>query len=500
MHRFVGTRAARAALLILSLIASGARAQVTPSSTLICGKDSMYKLYPNQAQPNYGNPDIIQGTNGPVCWDWSQAGASQCQGDCIGLVPREAAVQNVEIRGWVADVVGKFSGDEDYTFDVILDIGWNAAGSVGLTGAPTFPINTIDRISQYIPPENIINFGNFVDPVPDCDPACGPGCTSCPAGRNLPPGTTQRTFWGGAAVAMVHVEIGAWGPGPGRGGPNSNCDIPSGWAANPYMSDPNTPVGSTLCPNADPTLHWPTNPALLTAGTYVRIVGTFWRDEDHNQYATAGGVIGSIQGHLKYQNAHAEANDCFRQYYSGHYNSWREMHSADIAVPWSRDTTQPFHTLVTYVACLEGGNGNQAMNDTQDLTATHYGVGGSPGPGYQIASITPAITGDTGTLVIGTPTAVGVGTTSTTVQMTVGAFNNGGGVMAYYDIVWGQNVPLGTCNATSCSDGCCLNNLCYAGTAKTACGGPAGGGAPGAKCISCPGSCCGGACGAKVCQ
>jgi hypothetical protein len=468
-------------------------ASPTASDHVICGKTSVYEQYPNQGVPNYSQPEIVQSASGPVCWDWRGAGGAKCSGDCNVLIPREPAIQNFEIRGWIGPHVdGKYNGEEDFVFDVIIDVGWDATSSVGVSGQPTVAMNTLDQVAKYLPAQNIINFGDFTDNVQDCDSSCGPNCSFCTVGRPVPEGGTGRTFWGGAAVAAVHVELAGWGPG--RGGPNDTCNIPNGWEAHPFETDTSVPYGTASCPNANAAIYWPYDISGLVPGDYVRIVGTYWRDEDHNVYEAA-----PIIGGLKYGNMHMEANDCVRQYSSWHSNSWREIHSADIVQKIVRDTSSPLHTLLAYTACT-GGDVTESMVDTQDLTHTHYLVGGSPGPTYQIASLQSAIVGDSNTIVLGSLLAVGVGTTSSTVRMAVGAFGNGGAVNAFYDVVWGQNVPLQTCNATSCSGGCCLNNVCYDGTKKDSCGGPFGNQAPGSQCSICAGSCCGGVCGAAVCQ
>jgi WSC domain len=441
------------------------------ASEVYCGNRRLYldpgvpysTQPPNQGVPNYTDSTVVQTATGPSCWSQSSVWA------------RAPAIQNFEVRGWIGGTPGVplvdpwtniNPYDDEYHVDILVDIGWSpTAYPIGTP--PTVPLNSLAALTQYLPPDNLINF------------ATRPGTNT----SLIDPAHYVNSLWGGAAAAVVHVEIDSWSLE--RGGTNYQDRIPPGWL----------PFGSTQ----SATNYWPVDLApggtVFHSGDYVRLVGTFWRDEDHLAYDWFGNLKDS--GDPKNQ-----AKQCLRNQWGT--NHWQEMHSPDVFEHSAPGPTR--HTVVAYTVCEGGSTAN--LNQWEDLSAY------KPLPGSNIVGITSSVTG----WPIAAAPAPTFSGASANFQLSVGP--QGGVGLAYHDVVWGCTPSCsgragsddgcgGACprctdpaGASLCAGGCCGGD----GTCHS--GGPAGGcvttgGACGAACpagdVCTNGACAGFDCGSCAC-
>jgi WSC domain-containing protein len=396
-----------------------------PASDIFCGKGAMID---DGGGINYAYANVVQDTGGPTCWDNVGAGSPSCVfgGPCSDLQPRGPALTRTEIRGWIshlgeANPEGDYNIEQEYAMDIVLDVGWHqgpvACPIGGCRGPGTLYVNTLAQISWLIQNQNLIYFGNYTN----YDGSTG--------GRHVGRvfGSPAPTVFGSPAPT-VHLEWDGWGPSTGRGGPNYQTRIPYGWVQN----------GA----NGSSPLYFPADLApggrSFQVGDYVRVVGTFWRDEDHNTYDW--GLVG---GALKNPNVIRTANQCMRDVDGT--NAWREMHPPDTIELLTEPA--PRHTVVAYSLC--DYSGSYAMTDTLDLTragspgSAAYGPWVAPACSH-VASITPATRGT----VVSAATAFSDGRHAT-FQTGITATGSG---MVLYDVVWAPGCPGGT---TCGADGSC---------------------------------------------
>jgi hypothetical protein len=99
-----------------------------------------------------------------------------------------------EIRGWIQNppygpegppLVYQDDGEQEYRFYVSLDVGWTPAPEVTAASPAVTPINTLQKVIQYLRAFNTAQFG----------------------------GRLTRGVWGGLGTAVVHVEYNAWSKG-----------------------------------------------------------------------------------------------------------------------------------------------------------------------------------------------------------------------------------------------------------------------------------------------
>ena len=238
---------------LTSVVPSGA----TPSSDIFCAHDAYYGAN-TSAPPTYGGinrrweleypcpPDMQACTTYPHCSPLScEMPATQwpswrtiydgpkpfCWSDHLITKGKTPTLHRAEIRGWVVSAVGaNTSGEDEYSFDVALDTGWQpsvAAQDKGVT-----PINTLTAVNNYTTPFNVIHFG-----------------------RRFLPYNNGATFdnapsFGGLGAGIIHVEVNGWGPARTGGAGYATGDplYASNNAGGPLFAPPESFTYASIAP------------------------------------------------------------------------------------------------------------------------------------------------------------------------------------------------------------------------------------------------------------
>jgi hypothetical protein len=364
----------------------------TPISSVFCGNCVIYNT---DGTPNYSNTCVQPGPSGPVCMSGSSvSGAFNTQ-----------SIQNVEIRGFLTqptDPVPAASGyyDDEYHMEVLLDVGWTPTPG-------TFPINSAALVSQYFPAQSLIR--------------------STPGDAPIQQSLYSNSIWGGWAAVVLHVEADSWGAA--RGGSNWASRVPNGWFHVGQSGDSTHtnlwwPFNLQSIPvAAGGTLSLPAGP-----GTYVQLIGTLWRDDDHYP-------------DLDKPDATNQALVCQHNHGGGNY--WLELHGVDSMMFMTPPVTR--HTLVGYSICADGGS--IFMSNDQDLWSQ------KPNGQSYVSSVTQT---SSGTGLTATPgfTVSGSSSVVTFNMQTSGSTN----AKTFFDVQW----ATGTCTQVSRSTACHSQNCGFA--------------------------------------
>jgi len=360
---------------------------VTPSSQVFCGKDTTHLI-----DPTTGLETLNDAT-----WQSPMDTAGNCRSlwgashwtNQAGANRRRATL--VEIRGWLQDppdtppappapaqLPYDDDGEQEKFLNVSLDVGWTPTPEVQSAVPAVVPINSLEKIAQYLPAFNISQFGGRLTP--------GPGGA-----------------WGGLSTAVVHVELNAWSKG--RAYDTKNYldylnHIPSGWvlagsflgasywnpACNISCCGPGLPQppGNSCCVPPEhgtcplttyyaylPFMPFTTDsngalqaykasdhitppplstrddpdPVAFYAGDYVRMVGLLWEDEPH-----------TVDNHGAWNNGNdaLPAKNCWDSNFYGQTRGWAEIHSVDFMTRLTPPGDP--HLVAAYAICISGGS------------------------------------------------------------------------------------------------------------------------------------------------
>jgi hypothetical protein len=164
---------------------------VSPASCYFCG--SLRKYMANGQINPYLPPQTV--------WD-PGTGVVLCGNQERARLLGGLAMERAEVRGWllgdVATVGGGNNGEDEVSFEILLDIGWTNRANV-------YAVNTLAQLSPFITPANVVAFGRHEGAAPD-----QPGGPATLANAGPAPIDPYATF-GGQYAAVVHVEIDGWG-------------------------------------------------------------------------------------------------------------------------------------------------------------------------------------------------------------------------------------------------------------------------------------------------
>lgn len=400
------------------------------------------------------------------------------------------AQERAEIRGWVINPPGESgpnatasTGSEDeWALDILVDVGW-----VSQTTDPNVtPVNTIQSLASFLTPVNVIEYG-IASTIP-ARPMLSTN-TSFPDAF-----LSGQGAFGGVNAAVVHLEIDGWGAGRGACDSTvvSNCAVsghtctdcsswtysdhhPLNWyldalTPNPQAIAPPTAGSTNPTPASWKGIWWPFplydgTTYKFPSGTYVRAVGTLWKDAAH------GVGLPSDQ---------QTANQCWNQSNTQNIGSL-EMHNVDWMEPITPPAGRP-HTVAGYSMCNAVANvqihdvipkpypNSVAVSVTEASFGPVVNWGGMDPPyNDQTSSAARAAIGSNGVSINLSATANGSGRA---------LFN------AYYDVAWSCTATCGTRCAgqdDGCGGACAANAPGYAYCSNT-----------GGDCrtvASCPASC-----------
>lgn len=344
-------------------------------------------MYNLDGTPNYSSSCVVAGPSGPICYS----------SDTVAAAYNVPSIQNVEVRGFLSkgtDGVPATNGyyDDEYHFELVLDVGWTQSPG-------TFALNTAQRVSQYLPAQNLI----FYTP------------------NNIPLQQSQygNSVWGGYAAVALHAEANSWGSAKGAGW---STRIPSGWFHVGQSGDAgHNDLWWPFNLQAIPMASGGTASLPASVGNYIQLIGTLWRDGDH--YPARDKPSTTNQG-----------LSCQRDHGGGDY--WLEIHGVDSMAFASPPAIR--HTLVGYSICTDSGN--ISMSNDQDLWSQ------KPTPTSYVASVTPYYSGQG---LVSNPSSSVSGSSSVVTfgMSTSGAANE----KAIFDVQW----AIGTCAQTSRPSGTC---------------------------------------------
>ncbi len=356
---------------VLSFPALGQRASACPASV---PSDALTAMYWGREEPA---SNVFCGWNRKYNNDGSRfcGSVNDCSNCTLlgGLCPPPLCMNNIyartrsvyaqersEVRGWIVAFAGRDNGEDEWEIDVLVDVGW-------FNSSAATPLNTIQSVSNFLTPENIIGVGqanvSAIHPS-TLGPEASVDGTQPPYWALQNPTANGYAAWGGTGGPVIHIEVDGWGAyracnidsnnlPPGFVTADRNTVItnycngfdfityrPAGWNySTQNRQNPNLPI------------FWPfpifdCNPGAVNAfgdctqynaafqsGDYVRIVGTLWGDNVHT-----GGDSG--------QNS---AKNCWGNVYPNIGSV--ELHPVDYMVRLCPPTDYALHLVAGYAIC-----------------------------------------------------------------------------------------------------------------------------------------------------
>src|SRR2546427_6931363 len=97
------------------------------ASDIFCGNVRKYlNQSDNQNYPWCTNPMVPYGASCPAPWDPPAGNGCRANANVHGYPDRPFALEHAEIRGWVQDIQGRDDDEEEWKFNLVLDVGWTS--------------------------------------------------------------------------------------------------------------------------------------------------------------------------------------------------------------------------------------------------------------------------------------------------------------------------------------------------------------------------------------